>query len=93
MELLLDNLGFVLVLVLVGLGYYFGRVAESRHYSSILRREDELRDLIVVACKTLPDASPAPRTQLVMGSVVISVDYFKRIVAQLRMTFGGRVHT
>ena len=35
----------------------------------------------------------APRTELVMGSVVVSVDYFKRFVAHLRMIFGGRVHT
>ena len=28
-----------------------------------------------------------------MGNVVISVDYFKRFVAHLRMIFGGRVHT
>jgi uncharacterized protein YbjQ (UPF0145 family) len=83
----------LLVLLLLVLGYGFGRLAERRHYRSILKREDVLNDLIVVTCKTLPDSLGAPRTELVMGNVVVSVDYFKRFVAHLRMVFGGRVHT
>jgi len=78
---------------LLGLGFGVGSFAERRHYRSILRREDELFDLIVVTCKTPPAANAAPRTQLVLGSVVVSVDYFKRFIAGLRMIFGGRVHT
>ena len=83
----------LLVVLMLVLGYGFGRLAERRHYRSILKREDELNDLIVVTCKTLPDSLGAPRTELVMGNVVVSVDYFKRFVAHLRMVFGGRVHT
>lgn len=85
------NLGVVLVTLIIG--YSFGRVAEKRHYRSILRREAELSDLIVIACKTLPESAVPPTTQMVLGNVVISVDYFKRFVAGLRMIFGGRVHT
>ena len=83
----------LLVVLLMVLGYACARLAERRHYRSILKREDELNDLIVVTCKTLPDSLGAPRTELVMGNVVVSVDYFKRFVAHLRMVFGGRVHT
>ena len=89
-ELAFDVLPFV---VLLALGVLFGRLAERRHYRSILRREEELRDLIIVVSKTLPEAANPPGTRLVLGSVVISVDYFKRVVARLRMIFGGRVHT
>ncbi len=85
------NLGIVLVGLI--LGYGFGRIAEMRHYRSILRREAALSDLIVIACKTLPESAVPPTTQMVLGNVVISVDYFKRFVAGLRMIFGGRVHT
>lgn len=85
------NLGVVLVTLIIG--YSFGRVAEKRHYRSILRREAELSDLIVIACKTLPESAVPPTTEMVLGNVVISVDYFKRFVAGLRMIFGGRVHT
>jgi uncharacterized protein YbjQ (UPF0145 family) len=89
-ELAVDVLPFV---VLLALGVLFGRLAERRHYRSILRREAEMRDLIIVVSRTLPEAANPPGTQLVLGSVVISVDYFKRVVARLRMIFGGRVHT
>jgi uncharacterized protein YbjQ (UPF0145 family) len=82
-----------LVVLLLALGYGFGRLAERRHYHSILRREDAFSDLVVVCGKTWPEAAGAPDTRLVMGSVVVSVDYFKRFVAQLRMAVGGRVHT
>ena len=81
------------ILLLLVLGYGFGRYAEYRHYRSILEREDALGDLIVVCSKRLPESIAAPRTRLVMGNVVVSVDYFKRFVAHLRMIFGGRVHT
>ena len=81
------------VIGLLVLGYGAGRLAEHRHYRSIRRREDELRDVIVITSKTLPESNTAPGTRLVLGSTVISIDYFKRFVAHLRMIFGGRVHT
>ena len=81
------------VFIFLGLGYGVGRLAERRHYRSIFAREDQFRDLIVVTCKTPPPGTAAPEIRLVMGSVVISVDYFKRFLASLRLVFGGRVHT
>ena len=93
MEFLADYLGlFVLIFFLI-LGYGFGRLAEARHYRSIRRREEAFNDLIIVCCKTLPEGLPADGSRMVRGSVVVSVDYFKRFVARLRMIFGGRVHT
>jgi uncharacterized protein YbjQ (UPF0145 family) len=97
MEFLAQTWQLWLVVLLLVFGYGFGRLAERRHYRSILRREAELADLIIVTSKTLPESltkgTKAPETALVMGSVVVSVDYFKRFVARLRMIFGGRVHT
>lgn len=93
MEALFDNLGLLIVLLLMVVGYGFGRLAESRHYKSILRREAELNDVIVVVAKTVPAGNDVPQTRLVMGSAVISVDYFKQFVAGLRKIFGGRIHT
>lgn len=82
-----------LVLGLLAVGFTFGTIAERRHYRSILRREDELRDVVAVAAKTVPPLSPAPQTHLVQGSVVVSVDYFKRMLATLHKIFGGRVRS
>ena len=93
MQYLSEFANLLIPLLLLLAGYGAGRLAEHRHYSSIRRREEAFSDLIIVTCKTLPASMPASGTQLVMGNVVVSVDYFKRFVAQLRMVFGGRVHT
>lgn len=85
----MGDLGIVLVLLLVG--YVTGRIAEQRHYRSILKREHASRDLLVIPSKFLPTMNPSPLTSLVLGNVVVSVDYFKRFVAGLRGLLGGRV--
>ncbi len=88
-------INLILLIALVAVGYGVGRLLEKRHYRSIRQREKVLNALPAVAAK-LPD--PATLTQmgegcLVMGSVVISVDYFKRVVAGLRNLVGGRVRS
>lgn len=93
MEFFLDFINIFIVLLLLVLGYVFGRLAEWRHYKSIRRREDEFSDLIVIVSKTLPPMTPSPGATLVRGSAVISVDYFKRFIANLRKIFGGRLKT
>ncbi|MCH6588380.1 MAG: YbjQ family protein, partial [Proteobacteria bacterium] len=50
-------------------------------------------DLNVVGADPGDAAEPGIVFGLVVAAVVISVDYFKRFVAGLRMIFGGRVHT
>lgn len=81
----------IVLLALLALGYAFGRSAELAHYRSILKREAALRHIPAIASK-IPDPDLMPRdTRLVTGSVVISVDYFKRFLSQLRNIVGGRV--
>jgi uncharacterized protein YbjQ (UPF0145 family) len=80
-------------LVLLGLGYGFGRFAEQRHFRSIIAREKMFSRLPVIASKFPPARLPPPGTRLVCGSVVISVDYFKRFLARLRNLVGGRVRS
>jgi len=71
----------IVLLILLAAGYFFGRYAEKKHYQSIIKREAEFAGIIVVASKIPP----------VTGSVVISVDYFKRFMAGLRALLGGRI--
>ncbi len=81
-------------LVLILLGYGFGRLAERRHYASIIKRETRYRqDVLLIQSSLPPPSEQPPRAQLVTGSVVISVDYFKRFLAGLRGLFGGRVRS
>lgn len=81
----------IILLTLITLGYVFGRIAERRHYHSIVEREKVLNSIPAVAVKFPPTSLHKPETTLVCGSVVVSVDYFKRIVAGLRNLVGGRV--
>ena len=81
----------IIFVTLLALGYFFGRLAESRHYKSIIKREKALARIPAIASKIpSPDLKPQ-QTVLVTGSVVISVDYFKRFLAGLRNLVGGRV--
>ncbi len=80
----------LIFIILLSLGYGFGKWAESKHYKSILEREDELNALPAIASR-FPPMKMKYDQELVMGSVVISVDYFKRFLATLRNIFGGRV--
>jgi uncharacterized protein YbjQ (UPF0145 family) len=84
----------IILICLLGLGYYFGQRAEKKHYKSIIERENQLIKLPLVTLKT-----PSPIKQyeinsaLVSGSVVISIDFFKQFIASLKMLFGGRLTT
>ena len=81
----------IVLLVLLALGYGFGRYAESSHYKSIIKREKVLNAIPAVASKVIVPPRNELNSQLVTGSVVISIDYFKRFIAGLRNIFGGRV--
>lgn len=77
-------------LILVTLGYFFGRRAESKHFKSIIEREQLLRNLPAMAGR-VPPQNAIYQQQLVSGSVVIANDYFKTFVAGLRNLFGGKI--
>ncbi|MBI9085102.1 MAG: heavy metal-binding domain-containing protein [Desulfobacterales bacterium] len=77
---------------LVALGYVAGTIAEKRHYRSIALRERASLRLPAVTLKTVPYPAGRIRSaRLVTGSAVISVDYFKRLLAGFRNIFGGTI--
>ncbi len=80
----------IVFLVLMTLGYFVGQYAEKKHYQSIIEREKRLAGLPTVASRFPPPGKQHDQC-LVLGSVVISVDYFKRFIATLRNLFGGRI--
>ncbi len=77
--------------ILLTMGYLVGRTTEHRHYKSILLREKASLRLPVVTGNMLPEVDQIEKTYLVSGSCVISIDYFKRVLAGLRNIMGGRV--
>jgi uncharacterized protein YbjQ (UPF0145 family) len=88
----LDYINIILILFPISLGYFFGRYAEKKHYISIAERETKFRNIPDSTWKyPVPMKGTIVDAQLVTGSVVISIDYFKRLLAGLRNVFGGRV--
>lgn len=73
--------------------YFIGSWLERRHYEDIKAREKQYRGFPMVTFKTVPDGWQVESTHLAQGSVVISVDYFKRFIAGLRGLVGGRIKT
>ena len=84
-------LDIIIFFVLLALGYIFGRSREKSHYRSIIKRESQLRPIPVIASKKLPIEFLPCLTEMVLGNVVISVDFFKKFVAGLRGIVGGRM--
>jgi uncharacterized protein YbjQ (UPF0145 family) len=91
MEIILQYPDLFIFLFLLCLGYGAGTWAEKRHYASIHQREAELLHLPVVTGGKSFSSKPVASAQLVTGSVVVSIDYFKRLLAILRNIFGGPV--
>ncbi|MFQ5793371.1 MAG: YbjQ family protein [Acidobacteriota bacterium] len=83
------NLGLPL-LVLMG-AYFIGTAIEQRHYRQLRARESASQDFLTVSFPYQPEDRGIVAAQLVTGSVVISIDYFKRFLAGLRLLVGGRV--
>lgn len=81
----------IVLAVLLALGYFFGRFYEKRHYKSIIQREADYRHIVAIASRIPPVSQTPVATTLVTGSVVISVDFFKRFLAALRSLIGGKV--
>jgi len=78
-------------LLLLVLAYFTGGAVERRHYRSIRARERDSQRLPAITFRSLPTGWHSLEAGLVTGSVVVSVDYFKRFLAGLRMFVGGRV--
>ena len=83
----LISLGFPLFLLL--LAYFIGSHLESNHYKNIREREVATKDMVVINFPRFP--FDVERADMVMGSVVVSHDHFKRFLAQLRIIVGGRI--
>lgn len=82
---------FGIFLALLSVGLFAGRAAERRHFRELARREAELRGILVFNERRPPADRAFRHSALVVGSVVIAEDYFKRIAAGLRSFFGGRL--
>jgi uncharacterized protein YbjQ (UPF0145 family) len=80
-------------LALIALGYFAGRRAERNHYARIHEREAQFLRLPAIPSRHWDTDRQVVEARLVSGSVVISADYFKRLLAALRNIVGGRMRS
>ena len=90
---MIDMINIIVVVVLLALGYGFGSYREKQHFQSIFKREAEMKSIMLFDSRFSPDPDSETGGQLVHGNVVISVDYFKSFVANIRKLFGGRLRS
>jgi uncharacterized protein YbjQ (UPF0145 family) len=82
----------IVFLVFLSLGFFFGVNNEKKHYASIKKREKELSHIPALNFKTAPFQNELIQDQkLVIGSTVVSIDYFKLVLAGIKSLFGGRL--
>ena len=88
---LIIGLGIPLVLVIIG-RIVGGRI-ERAHFQSIAEREARFRTRPAFSTKRFTPPRPIRSAELVTGSVVVSIDHFKRFVSAFRMIVGGEVRS
>ncbi len=88
---LILNLGVPLAMIAVAL--VSGRMIESRHYRSIREREATLLRLPAIPSRAWDGAREVAEARMVTGSVVVSSDYFRSLLAGLRNLIGGSVRS
>lgn len=96
MEDTVEKINFLLAFwapILILVTYFTGSWIEKRHFKSIRDREAKAHGFPVVSFDTMPDDWNVNSSYLVSGSIVISLDYFKRVIAGLKGLVGGRIKT
>jgi uncharacterized protein YbjQ (UPF0145 family) len=86
-------IGLGIPLALIVIGKVVGSSIERRHFRSIAEREARFQDQPALSTKDLHPPWPIRSAELASGSVVVSVDHFKRFVSGFRMFFGGEVRS
>lgn len=71
--------------------WLIGRTLEKKHYARIREREAKWVQIPALTAKRVPEMPPVASSQLVVGSVVVSVDHFKRWLSSFRRIFGGEM--
>jgi len=79
----------IVTLVLLAAGYCVGRAREAAHLRALTQREE--RTSAVTAVTFVPAGWAVESSNIVLGSVVVSLDYYKRLVASLKGLVGGQL--
>jgi uncharacterized protein YbjQ (UPF0145 family) len=83
----------LVTVLLLALGFGCGKAIERSHYRELARRERRQRKLPALTTRRVPADWRVEEALLLTGSVVISLDYWKRFAASIRQIFGGNVRS
>ena len=86
-------LNLLIPVALLIVTYFIGSYVERRHFASIREREQKYLGFPTMTFVRLPEGKRVVESDVATGSVVISVDYFKRFLAALRGIVGGRIRS
>ena len=86
-------IGVGVPLVLIVIGKVVGASIERAHFTSIGEREARFARQPALTTKQVEIETPVRSAELALGSVVVSVDHFKRFVSSFRMLIGGEVRS
>ncbi len=84
---------FGLPILILVFAYFIGSWIEKKHFENIRQREADARNFPVVSFRTMPEDWNVGSSELVAGNIVVSLDYFKRVIASLKGLVGGRIKT
>jgi len=98
MSLAISIISFLWPLILLVLGWGIGRGIISRHRKRLDAQDEAFKDIRLHNVKYTPPVSVdvsagAPsETYLITGSLVLSIDVFRRLIAAFIQLAGGEVH-
>jgi uncharacterized protein YbjQ (UPF0145 family) len=78
-------------LALLLIAYFLGGWEIKRHLRDLRDREQALRNIHVFASEQVAPQDSQYHSYLVCGTVVVSLDYFRRFVESIVQLFGGRI--
>ena len=79
-ELIGMFVNFGLPILILIFAYFVGSRIEKKHFEDIRRREADARNFPVVSFHTMPEDWNVGSSKLVSGNIVVSLDYFKRVI-------------
>ena len=71
--------------------WLIGSRMEKRHLGRLALLESGSRNVLAITVEDLPEDWHVESCELVMGNVVISQDYFKRVVGHFKGVVGGNI--
>ncbi|HIE82710.1 MAG TPA: heavy metal-binding domain-containing protein [Dehalococcoidia bacterium] len=73
--------------------YVVGRILEKKHYAKIKVLEKMTLERPAMTIKKCELDNDIDKSHLALGSVVVSVDHFKRFLTSFRKIFGGELRS